>query len=99
VKTVATSLALFLVQSKGLFGKLCRAVFFMPYAIPTAIGASIWGYTYSPNLRPSTSLSGTNRLPFAGPGPVLDRVKNTRLEGEGKAGSRLDRLVQIRERR
>ena len=50
-------------------------------------------------FRPSTSLSGTSRLPFAGRSPVLDRVKNTRLEGEGKAVSGLDRLVQIRERR
>ena len=75
---VAIALALLLDQSKGLFGKLCRTVFFMPYAIPTAIGALIWGYmvlakpfALQPGLRDAPS--GTNRLPFAGPGPVLDR--------------------------
>jgi multiple sugar transport system permease protein len=48
----AMVLALLLDQSRGLFMKFCRTVFFMPYGIPTAIGALIWGYLYSPNLSP-----------------------------------------------
>jgi multiple sugar transport system permease protein len=49
---MAVALALLLDQSRGVFMKLCRTAFFMPYGIPTAIGALIWGYLYSPNLSP-----------------------------------------------
>ncbi len=49
---LAVALALLLDQSRGIFVKLCRTAFFMPYGIPTAIGALIWGYLYSPNLSP-----------------------------------------------
>jgi multiple sugar transport system permease protein len=49
---LAILIALLLDQSRGLFVRLCRTVYFMPYGIPTAIGALIWGYMYSPNLSP-----------------------------------------------
>src|SRR6266436_7853816 len=51
---LAIILALLLDQSRGVFMKVCRTAFFMPYGIPTAIGALIWGYLYSPNLSPLT---------------------------------------------
>src|SRR6266478_1075275 len=49
---LAILLALLLDQSRGLFSRICRTVYFMPYGIPTAIGALIWGYMYAPNLSP-----------------------------------------------
>ncbi len=49
---LAIVLALLLAESRGIFMKVCRTAFFMPYGIPTAIGALIWGYLYSPNLSP-----------------------------------------------
>jgi ABC-type sugar transport system permease subunit len=64
---LAIVLALLLDRSKGLFGKLCRTVFFMPYAIPTAIGALIWDIKL-PLLLPTLqvliifSLIGTSQL-------------------------------------
>src|SRR5260221_6113302 len=49
---LAILLALLLQQSRGFFMKICRTAFFMPYGIPTAIGALVWGYLYSANLSP-----------------------------------------------
>jgi multiple sugar transport system permease protein len=49
---LAILLALLLDQSRGIFVRVCRTVYFMPYGIPTAIGALIWGYMYAPNLSP-----------------------------------------------
>ena len=49
---LAILLALLLDQSRGIFTRVCRTVYFMPYGIPTAIGALIWGYMYAPNLSP-----------------------------------------------
>ena len=49
---LAIALALLLDQSRGWFGKLCRTAFFMPYGIPTALAAMVWGYLYSVNLSP-----------------------------------------------
>ena len=49
---LAVILALLLDQSRGVFMKFARTIFFMPYGIPTAIGALIWGYLYAPNLSP-----------------------------------------------
>src|SRR6202047_5041466 len=49
---LAILLALLLHQSRGFFMKMCRTAFFMPYGIPTAIGALVWGYLYSANLSP-----------------------------------------------
>lgn len=49
---LAILIALLLDHSRGLFARVCRTVYFMPYGIPTAIGALIWGYMYAPNLSP-----------------------------------------------
>jgi multiple sugar transport system permease protein len=49
---LAILLALLLDRSRGLFTRICRTVYFMPYGIPVAIGALIWGYMYAPNLSP-----------------------------------------------
>ena len=76
---VAIALALLLDQSKGFFGKLCRTVFFMPYAIPTAIGALIWGYMYSPDLSPFNQVLGTlhqGPIGFLSQGLVLFSIAN-----------------------
>ena len=49
---LAILVALLLDQSRGVIVRVCRTVYFMPYGIPTAIGALIWGYMYAPNLSP-----------------------------------------------
>jgi multiple sugar transport system permease protein len=48
----AILLAILLDKSRGIFARVCRTVYFMPYGIPVAIGALIWGYMYAPNLSP-----------------------------------------------
>ena len=76
---LAIALALLFDRSKGPFGKLCRTVFFMPYAIPTAIGALIWGYMYSPNLSPFNQiLTGLHQgtIDFLSPSLVLFSIMN-----------------------
>lgn len=76
---LAIALALLLDRSKGVFGKFCRTVFFMPYAIPTAIGALIWGYMYSPNLSPFNQiLTGLHQgtIDFLSPSLVLFSIMN-----------------------
>ncbi|MBV8901283.1 MAG: sugar ABC transporter permease [Verrucomicrobia bacterium] len=76
---LAVALALLLDQSRGLFMKVCRTVFFMPYGIPTAIGALIWGYLYSPNLSPFNQiLSALHRgtIDFLSPALVLFSIAN-----------------------
>ena len=40
---LAILIALLLDQSRGLFARTCRTVYFLPYTIPTAIGGLIWG--------------------------------------------------------
>src|SRR3979490_1135279 len=49
---LAIILALLLAESRGVFMKICRTSFFLPDGMPSAIGALIWGYLYSPNLSP-----------------------------------------------
>ncbi len=76
---LAIVLALFLDQSRGLFMKVCRTAFFMPYGIPTAIGALIWGYLYSPNLSPLNQILGAlhwGRIDFLSAGLVLFSIAN-----------------------
>ena len=76
---LAIVLALILDQSRGAFTKVCRTVFFMPYGIPTAIAAMIWGYFYSPNLSPFNQiLVGLHRgtIDFLAPGVVLFSIAN-----------------------
>jgi multiple sugar transport system permease protein len=49
---LAILLALLLDQSRDLFSRVCRTVYFLPYTIPTAIGGLIWGYMYARHLSP-----------------------------------------------
>jgi multiple sugar transport system permease protein len=76
---LAIVLALLLAESRGIFMKVCRTAFFMPYGIPTAIGALIWGYLYSRNLSPFNQiLSALNAgsIDFLSPGLVLFSIAN-----------------------
>ena len=76
---LAIALALLLDQSRGIFMKVCRTTFFMPYGIPTAIGALIWGYLYSPNLSPFNQILGALHLGsinFLSPGVILISIAN-----------------------
>src|ERR1700751_280723 len=76
---LAVILALLLDQSRGLFMKVCRTSFFMPYGIPTAIGALIWGYLYSPNLSPFNQIVSAlhlGRIDFLSAGLVLFSIAN-----------------------
>jgi multiple sugar transport system permease protein len=76
---LAILLALLLHQSRGFFMKVCRTAYFMPYGIPTAIGAMVWGYLYAPNLSPFNQVlrafhEGT--VDFLSPGIVLFSIAN-----------------------
>ena len=76
---IAVVLALLLDQSKGVFAKVCRTVFFLPYGIPTAIGALIWGYLYSPNLSPFNQVLAAlhaDTVNFLSPVLVLFSIAN-----------------------
>jgi multiple sugar transport system permease protein len=76
---LAVALALLLDQSRGIFMKLCRTAFFMPYGIPTAIGALIWGYLYSPNLSPFNQILNAlhqSTIDFLSPAFVLFSIAN-----------------------
>lgn len=76
---LAVALALLLDQSRGIFMKLCRTAFFMPYGIPTAIGALIWGYLYSPNLSPFNQVLNAlhqSTIDFLSPALVLFSIAN-----------------------
>jgi multiple sugar transport system permease protein len=76
---LAIVLALLLAESRGIFMKVCRTAFFMPYGIPTAIGALIWGYLYSPNLSPFNQVLGAlhwGGIDFLSPGVVLFSIAN-----------------------
>jgi multiple sugar transport system permease protein len=76
---LAIALALLLDQSRGVFMKVCRSAFFMPYGIPTAIGALIWGYLYSPSLSPFNQVLGAlhwGSVDFLSPGMVLFSIAN-----------------------
>src|ERR1700760_1547537 len=76
---LAILLALLLHQSRGFFMKICRTAYFMPYGIPTAIGAMVWGYLYAPNLSPFNQVlrafhQGT--IDFLSPAIVLFSIAN-----------------------
>jgi multiple sugar transport system permease protein len=76
---LAVALALLLDQSRGVFMKVCRTAFFMPYGIPTAIGALIWGYLYSPNLSPFNQILAVlhrGTIDFLSPALVLFSIAN-----------------------
>jgi multiple sugar transport system permease protein len=76
---LAIVLALLLAESRGFFMKICRTAFFMPYGIPSAIGALIWGYLYSPNLSPFNQVLGAlhaGAINFLSPEVVLFSIAN-----------------------
>ena len=76
---LAIILALLLAESRGIFMKICRTAFFMPYGIPSAIGALIWGYLYSPNLSPFNQVLGAlhaGAIDFLSPAVVLFSIAN-----------------------
>jgi multiple sugar transport system permease protein len=75
----AVLLALLLDRSRGLFPKVCRTIYFMPYGIPIAIGALVWGYLYSVNLSPFNQiLAALHQTPiqFLSPALVLFSIGN-----------------------
>ncbi len=76
---LAIILALLLAESRGVFMKICRTSFFMPYGIPSAIGALIWGYLYSPNLSPFNQVLAAfhaGAIDFLSPNVVLYSIAN-----------------------
>jgi multiple sugar transport system permease protein len=76
---LALLLALLLDRYKGVFSRICQTVFFMPYAIPTAIAALIWSYMYSRDLSPFNQiLSALHQatIDFLSPGMVLLSLGN-----------------------
>jgi multiple sugar transport system permease protein len=76
---LAIILALLLAESRGIFMKICRTTFFMPYGIPSAIGALIWGYLYSRNLSPFNQVLGAlhaGAIDFLSPAVVLFSIAN-----------------------
>ena len=76
---LAIVLALLLHVSRGLILRFCRTVFVMPYTIPAAIAALIWGYLYSRNLSPFNqmlSLMGQGPIDFISPEIVLFSIGN-----------------------
>jgi len=76
---LAIVLALLLHVSRGLILRFCRTVFVMPYTIPAAIAALIWGYLYSRNLSPFNqmlSLVGQGPIDFISPEIVLVSIGN-----------------------
>ena len=76
---LAIVLALLLAESRGVFMKICRTSFFMPYGIPSAIGALIWGYLYSPNLSPFNQVLAAfhaGSIDFLSPNVVLYSIAN-----------------------
>jgi multiple sugar transport system permease protein len=76
---LAILLALLLHQSRGFFMKVCQTAYFMPYGIPTAIGAMIWGYLYAPNLSPFNQVLRAfhqGAIDFLSPTVVLWSIAN-----------------------
>ena len=76
---LAILVALLLDQSRGIFVRICRTVYFMPYGIPTAIGALIWGYMYAPNLSPFNQILSAlhqSTIDFLSPDLVLFSIGN-----------------------
>ena len=76
---LAILLALLLHVSRGLILRVCRTVFVMPYTIPAAIAALIWGYLYSRNLSPFNQmlgLVGKGPIDFISPEIVLISIGN-----------------------
>ena len=76
---LAVVLALLLHVTRGLILRVFRTVFVMPYTIPAAIAALIWGYMYSPNLSPYNEILSSLHQPtinFISPEVVLVSIGN-----------------------
>lgn len=58
VITVATSAAMMLDSGTVRAKRLLRLGIFLPYAVPSAVAALMWGYLYSPRLGPLQSIFG-----------------------------------------
>ncbi len=52
---VSLALALMLDALTTRFARFSRLMIFLPYAIPAVIGALMWGFLYSPTLRPAAA--------------------------------------------
>ncbi|GIJ34402.1 carbohydrate ABC transporter permease [Verrucosispora sp. WMMD703] len=55
---VALAMALILDAVTSLFTRFSRLMIFLPYAIPTVIGAVMWGFLYSRSFGPLTDVFG-----------------------------------------
>ncbi|MBM0203124.1 sugar ABC transporter permease [Micromonospora sp. STR1s_5] len=55
---IALALALILDSVTTLFARFSRLMIFLPYAIPTVIGAVMWGFLYSRGFGPLTDIFG-----------------------------------------
>ncbi|MFG2050742.1 carbohydrate ABC transporter permease [Micromonospora sp. NPDC048935] len=55
---IALAMALILDAVTSLFARFSRLMIFLPYAIPTVIGAVMWGFLYSKGFGPLTDIFG-----------------------------------------
>ena len=55
---IALALALILDAVTSLFARFARLMIFLPYAIPTVIGAIMWGFLYSKSFGPLADVFG-----------------------------------------
>ena len=55
---IALAMALILDSVTTLFARFSRLMIFLPYAIPTVIGAVMWGFLYSRGFGPLTDIFG-----------------------------------------
>ena len=75
----ALLLALVLDTMTNRFASFSRLVFFLPYAIPVVIGALMWGFLYSKQMGPFTSIFGLFGLQppgFLQPGGIFGSLVN-----------------------
>lgn len=62
---ISLAIALILDQITSTFARFSRLMIFLPYAIPTVIGALMWGFMYSKNFGPIADFFGA----FGAQGP------------------------------
>ncbi|WEV64190.1 sugar ABC transporter permease [Bifidobacterium sp. ESL0732] len=75
----ALLLALVLDTMKSKFASVSRLLYFLPYAIPVVIGALMWGFLYSKDMGPFTSLFqlfGMKAPDFLAPGSIFGSLVN-----------------------
>lgn len=58
VVVLATILALLLDSAAARFKQFFRVAFFLPYGVPGAVAALLWGFLYTPQLSPITEVLG-----------------------------------------